>query len=67
MVIQYYCKRLFQSTLPYGSDYIKLIFTGNSRFFQSTLPYGSDHTVIAAFDSCVNFFNPRSLTGATLC
>ena len=55
----------FQSTLPYGSDDA---FVGPLRSFstfQSTLPYGSDRN--EALDRFLRrYFNPRSLTGATM-
>ena len=99
---------IFQSTLPYGSDYFHLYLhllpdyfnprslTGATEQmkrqlqkydisihaplrerpllrarhsliseFQSTLPYGSDK-VHCHIDSLYQYFNPRSLTGATL-
>ena len=35
-------KSLFQSTLPYGSDYTFRLNHNTTDTFQSTLPYGSD-------------------------
>ena len=56
-------RKIFQSTLPYGSDVTPGMIP-SCPSFQSTLPYGSDD-----FDILLSFqtvdFNPRSLTGAT--
>ena len=38
-----YAPRIFQSTLPYGSDSAIGQYSAPADLFQSTLPYGSDH------------------------
>ena len=40
-------KMRFQSTLPYGSDLVKMRFKPRDCLFQSTLPYGSDAFCLA--------------------
>ncbi len=55
---------LFQSTLPHGSDAYRVFIQGGVFVFQSTLPHGSDTKWILLFLFC-EYFNPRSLTGAT--
>ena len=57
---------VFQSTLPHGSDGLpNLELSAALIRFQSTLPHGSD---LAARHrpNLSTYFNPRSLTGATL-
>ena len=56
---------LFQSTLPYGSDGSQARAQHARPLFQSTLPYGSD-TAPALTVPPNTYFNPRSLTGATI-
>ena len=58
--------KLFQSTLPRGSDQNKLWLPGVLIKFQSTLPRGSDPALLAALMAISDYFNPRSLAGATL-
>ena len=55
----------FQSTLPYGSDATRLDKESVSLEFQSTLPYGSDGVCVGERLYPL-YFNPRSLTGATM-
>ena len=55
----------FQSTLPHGSDCLTSSQNVAARFeFQSTLPHGSDCFQVLRL-SVQLYFNPRSLTGAT--
>ena len=56
----------FQSTLPYGSDEMWTQIIRPAIEFQSTLPYGSDSPSHSRKESNKPYFNPRSLTGATL-
>ena len=56
----------FQSTLPHGSDKLLASNIIKRIIFQSTLPHGSDSKSILIIGNILNF-NPRSLTGATLC
>ena len=57
---------LFQSTLPRGSDKLKLPCTMLPIVFQSTLPRGSDLFQNGVENPFYFNFNPRSLAGATL-
>ena len=56
--------KIFQSTLPRGSDFHKSFTFFCFNLFQSTLPRGSD---IISTTACMIhiYFNPRSLAGAT--
>ena len=54
----------FQSTLPCGSDSLRLYCIQQVLLFQSTLPCGSD-LVHGCFQDSRQYFNPRSLAGAT--
>ena len=56
---------LFQSTLPCGSDPITAYQLRQCKSFQSTLPHGSDVSVLPNLPPKAEYFNPRSLTGAT--
>ena len=56
----------FQSTLPYGSDHSVNLSSIHTNEFQSTLPYGSDSRGLQRGWE-LKHFNPRSLTGATMC
>ena len=56
---------VFQSTLPYGSDANACVPKRCTAYlFQSTLPYGSDKDNSRILHNG-QYFNPRSLTGAT--
>ena len=57
--------KLFQSTLPHGSDRSMIESTMRTVIFQSTLPHGSDPGDFKGAPSFWRYFNPRSLTGAT--
>ena len=56
--------KIFQSTLPHGSDVAGNIFNLAVSRFQSTLPHGSDGALLLWWFISKDF-NPRSLTGAT--
>ena len=56
---------LFQSTLPHGSDGTEPPSRISTCTFQSTLPHGSDKPAYR-HGSGNRYFDPRSLTGATL-
>ena len=56
--------KIFQSTLPRGSDGISVSTRMSSLIFQSTLPRGSDAFLPRRFWPHYHF-NPRSLAGAT--
>ena len=58
-------QRLFQSTLPRGSDGALSNSASRHAIFQSTLPRGSDQVTLRTSIVRANF-NPRSLTGATV-
>ena len=58
-------QRVFQSTLPCGSDSASHSGVNNPFAFQSTLPCGSDPSFNIKRHKW-RYFNPRSLTGATL-
>ena len=55
----------FQSTLPHGSDGAGNNIVDTYAKFQSTLPHGSDLLFVHIAHERI-YFNPRSLTGATL-
>ena len=55
---------VFQSPLPHGSDRQARLLWTISKKFQSPLPHGSDGRIGHSF-LVIDYFNPRSLTGAT--
>ena len=60
-----FAKQQFQSTLPHGSDNALTAWDSVFHLFQSTLPHGSDsHGSLS--HAVLLYFNPRSLTGATV-
>ena len=58
-------EKIFQSTLPHGSDHLLFLANRPYLIFQSTLPHGSD-SLRRVRAQRMAYFNPRSLTGATL-